>query len=135
MFRLGEFNSVSKGGKEPLVREGGKLTKGIIAKLKAAGVKEIPVAPSELVGRAVLSEVVDTKKNKLVEKNQRLTAEIIDKILESEIEEFKVIFFDAATSTPVILDTLEMERTVSKEEAMVEIYRRLRPGETPSPSG
>ena len=123
---------VDKGGKEPLVREGGKLTKGIIAKLKAAGVKEIPVAPSELVGRAVLSEVVDTKKNKLVEKNQRLTAEIIEKILESEIEEFKVIFFDAATSTPVILDTLEMERTVSKEEAMVEIYRRLRPGETPS---
>ena len=118
--------------KEPLVREGAKLTKGIIAKLKAAGVKEIPVAPSELVGRAVLSEVVDAKKNKLVEKNQRLTAEIIEKILESEIEEFKVIFFDGATSTPVILDTLEMERTVSKEEAMVEIYRRLRPGETPS---
>src|SRR5687767_8448455 len=123
---------VDKGGKEPLVREGGKLTKGIIAKLKAAGVKEIPVAPSELVGRAVLSEVVDTKKNKLVEKNQRLTAEIIEKILESEIEEFKVIFFDAATSTPVILDTLEMDKTISKEEAMVEIYRRLRPGETPS---
>ena len=57
---------------------------------------------------------------------------MIEKILESEIEEFKVIFFDGATSTPVILDTLEMERTVSKEEAMVEIYRRLRPGETPS---
>ena len=91
---------VDKGGKEPLVREGAKLTKGIIAKLKAAGVKEIPVAPSELVGRAVLSEVVDAKKNKLVEKNQRLTAEMIEKILESEIEEFKVIFFDGATSTP-----------------------------------
>ena len=123
---------VDKSGKEPLVREGAKLTKGIIAKLKAAGIKEIPVSPSELVGRAVLSEVVDAKKNKLVEKNQRLTAEMIEKILESEIEEFKVIFFDGATSTPVILDTLEMERTVSKEEAMVEIYRRLRPGETPS---
>ena len=123
---------VDKSGKEPLVREGAKLTKGIIAKLKAAGVKEIPVSPNELVGRAVLSEVVDAKKNKLVEKNQRLTAEIIEKIIETEIEDFKVIFFDAATTTPVILDTLEMERTVSKEEAMVEIYRRLRPGETPS---
>ena len=47
--------SCRKGGKEPLVREGAKLTKGIIAKLKAAGVKEIPVSPSELVGRAVLT--------------------------------------------------------------------------------
>src|SRR6476659_1702070 len=118
---------VDKSGKEPLVREGAKLTKGIIAKLKAAGVKEIPVATSELVGRAVLSEVVDAKKNKLLVFNDTATAEMIEKILESEIEEFKVIFFDGATSTPVILDTLEMERTVSKEEAMVVIYRRLRP--------
>lgn len=123
---------LEKGSKEPLIREGAKLTKGLIAKLKAAGVKEIPLSPAELVGRAVLSELIDAKKNKLAEKNQRLTAEIIEKIVASEIEEFKIIFFDAATSTPVILDTLEMERTVSKEEAMVEIYRRLRPGETPS---
>jgi DNA-directed RNA polymerase subunit beta len=121
-----------KGGKEPLVREGGKLTKGVIAKLKAAGVKNIPLSPTELVGRAVITELVDGKKNKIAEKNQRLTAEIVERILETEIEEFKVIYFDTATATPVILDTLEMERTGSKEEAMVEIYRRLRPGETPS---
>ena len=122
-----------KGSKEPLVREGAKLTKALIAKLKAAGVKEIPVAPPELVGRAVLTELADgTKKEKLIEKNQRLTAEILEKILESDIEDFKVIYLDAASATPVILDTLDMERTGSKEEAMVEIYRRLRPGETPS---
>jgi DNA-directed RNA polymerase subunit beta len=122
-----------KGGKEPIVREGAKLTKALIAKLKSAGVKEIPVGPAELVGRAVLTELVDSgKKEKLVEKNQRLTADILEKILESDIEEFKVIYLDAASATPVILDTLDMERTGSKEEAMVEIYRRLRPGETPS---
>ncbi len=122
-----------KGGKEPLVREGAKLTKALIARLKAAGVKEIPVAPGELIGRAVLTELVDpTSKEKILDKNQRLTAEIIDKILQSDVEGFKVIYLDTVTATPVILDTLEMERTASKEEAMVEIYRRLRPGETPS---
>ncbi|MEQ1627895.1 MAG: DNA-directed RNA polymerase subunit beta, partial [Nitrospira sp.] len=109
-----------------------KLTKGLIAKLKAAGVKEIPLTPEELVGRAILTEIVDAKKNKIAEKNQRLTAEIVEKILESDVEEFKVIYFDTATATPVILDTLEMEKIETKEEAMVEIYRRLRPGETPS---
>src|SRR2546427_813962 len=123
---------LEKGGKEPLVREGAKLTKGLIAKLKAAGVKEIPLAPSELVGRAVLTELVDSKKSKIAERNQRLTAEIVEVLLESDIEEFKAIYFDTVTSTPVILDTLEMDKTASKEEAMVEIYRRLRPGETPS---
>src|SRR3979411_1702284 len=69
---------LEKGGKEPLVREGAKLTKGLIAKLKAAGVKEIPLAPSELVGRAVLTELVDSKKNKIAERNQRLTAETVE---------------------------------------------------------
>src|SRR6195256_1105690 len=123
---------LEKGAKEPLVREGAKLTKGLIAKLKAAGVKEIPLAPSELIGRASLTELVDSKKNKIAERNQRLTAEIIEALLESDIEEFKAIYFDTVTSTPVILDTLEMDKTTSKEEAMVEIYRRLRPGETPS---
>jgi DNA-directed RNA polymerase subunit beta len=122
-----------KGGKEAIVKEGAKLTKALIARLKAAGIKEIPVNPQELVGRAVLTELVDSgKKEKLAERNQRLTADILERIVESDIEEFKVIYLDAGTATPVILDTLEMERTGSKEEAMVEIYRRLRPGETPS---
>ena len=124
---------MEKGGKNPLVREGAKLTKAKIAELKAAGVKEIPVTPAELVGRAVLTELVDAgKKQSLAEKNQRLTEEILEKILDSDIEEFKVIYLDTTNATLVILDTLDMERTGSKEEAMVEIYRRLRPGETPS---
>ncbi|CAI4031221.1 RNA polymerase subunit beta [Nitrospira tepida] len=122
-----------KGSKEVLVREGAKLSKVMINKLKAAGIKEIPVAPAELVGRAVLSEIINPRtKEKLAEKNQRLTAEILEKVVESQAEAFKVIYLDQATATPVILDTLEMERTNSKEEAMVEIYKRLRPGETPS---
>ena len=105
----------------------------LIAKLKAAGIKEIPVTPAELVGRAVLTELAEPgRKEKIAEKNQRLTAEILEKILESEIESLRSSIWTAATATPVILDTLEMERTDSKEEAMVEIYRRLRPGETPS---
>lgn len=122
-----------KGGKDPLVREGAKLTKVLIAKLKAAGIKEIPVTPAELVGRAVLTDLVDSgKRQSLAEKNQRLTEDILEKILDSDIAEFKVVYLDTTNATLVILDTLDMERTGSKEEAMVEIYRRLRPGETPS---
>ncbi len=122
-----------KGSKEPLVREGAKLTKALIARLRAVGVKEIPVIAAELVGRAVLTELVDpVTKEKILDKNQRLTPVVVEKILGSHVESFKVIYLDTATATPVILDTLEMERTGSKEEAMVEIYKRLRPGETPS---
>ncbi len=124
---------MQKGSREPIVREGAKLTKTVIARMKAEGVKEIPVNPAELVGRAVLTELVDpATKEKILDKNQRLTQAALEKILASDVESFKVIYLDSTTATPVILDTLEMERTGSKEEAMVEIYKRLRPGETPS---
>jgi DNA-directed RNA polymerase subunit beta len=122
-----------KGGREPIVREGGKLTKALITRVKQAGVKEVPVSVEELTGRAVLTELVDPgSKEKILEKNHKLTAPTIEKILRSQIDSFKVIYLDATTATPVILDTVEMERIGSKEEAMVEIYKRLRPGETPS---
>ena len=122
-----------KGSKEPICREGAKLTKNTISRLKAAGIKEVPVNPADLVGRAVLTELVDpVSKEKILERNQKLTAAAVEKIVASTIDSFKAIYLDSPTVTPVILDTLDMERTESKEEAMVEIYKRLRPGETPS---
>jgi len=124
---------VEKGGKEPLAREGSKLTKATISRLKAAGMKEIEVKPEDLVGRTVLVDLVEgTAKEKILEKNHKLTADVLKKVLVSKIESFKVIYLDSTTMPSVIEDTLETEKTASKEEAMVEIYKRLRPGETPS---
>ena len=120
-----------KGSREPVVRVGAKLTKPLINRIRAVGVKEIPVDPTDLVGRAVLTELVDpASKEKILDKHHKLTPPAIEKVLSSQIDSFKVVYL--GSSTGVILDTLEMERTSSKEEAMVEIYKRLRPGETPS---
>ncbi len=124
---------VEKGGKELIGREGSKLTKATIGRLKAAGIKEIEVNPEDLVGRTVLVDLVDSAiKEKILEKNHKLTAEALKKVLASKIDVFKVVFHDGTTTASVIEDTLESEKTSSKEEAMVEIYKRLRPGETPS---
>ena len=122
-----------KGAKDPIVREGTRLTKSLMAKVRAAGVKETPVKPAELVGRAVLTEIRDSEKGEvLVEKNQRLTLPMLERLLELKPSSFKVIYLDSVTATPIILDTLDAERTTSQKEAWVEIYKRLRPGEMPS---
>jgi len=122
-----------KGGKEPIAREGSKLTKATISRLKAAGIKEIEVRPDDLVGRTILVDLVEgPSKEKILEKNHKLTGDVLKKVLTSKIESFKVIYLDSTTTPSVIEDTLETEKTTSKEEAMVEIYKRLRPGETPS---
>ena len=122
-----------KGAKDPIVREGTRLTKSLMAKVRAAGVKETPVKPEELVGRAVLTEILDSEKGEvLVEKNQRLTLPMLERLLELKPSSFKVIYLGSVSATPIILDTLDAERTTSQKEAWVEIYKRLRPGEMPS---
>ncbi len=122
-----------KGSGELLVKEGAKLNKTLMGRIRSAGIKEIPIKQEDLVGRAVLTELVDPGTQEVIlEKNQRLTAPVMERILESGVEGFKVIYLDSPTTSPVILDTLEAERTNSKEEAWVEIYKRLRPGEMPS---
>ena len=122
-----------KGTNELLVKEGAKLNKALMAKVRAAGIKEIPIKPEDLVGRAVLTELLDPETQEVIlEKNQRLTLPVLERIVESKVDSFKVIYLDTPSTSPVILDTLEAERTNSKEEAWVEIYKRLRPGEMPS---
>ena len=124
---------MEKGVKEPIAREGLKLTKATISRLKAAGIKEIEVNPEELVGRTVLVDLVEgATKERILEKNQKLTGDVLAKLAQGRIESFKVVYFDTTTTPSVIEDTLACEKTTSKEEAMVEIYKRLRPGETPS---
>ncbi len=124
---------VVKSSGELLAKEGMKLNKTLMGRVRSAGIKEIAIKAEDLVGRAVLTELVDPESQEvLLEKNQRLTAPILEQILEGRMESFKVIYLDSPTTSPVILDTLEAERTHSKEEAWVEIYKRLRPGEMPS---
>jgi len=124
---------VDKSSGELLAKEGTKLNKTLMGRVRSAGIKEIPIKSEDLVGRAVLTELVDPESQEvLLEKNQRLTAPVLETILSGRVESFKVIYLDSPTTSPVILDTIEAERTNSKEEAWVEIYKRLRPGEMPS---
>jgi DNA-directed RNA polymerase subunit beta len=124
---------VDKSSGELLAKEGTKLNKTLLGRVRSTGIKEIPIKSEDLVGRAVLTELVDQESQEvLLEKNQRLTAPVLEMILGGRVESFKVIYLDSPTTSPVILDTIEAERTNSKEEAWVEIYKRLRPGEMPS---
>ncbi|VAX26802.1 DNA-directed RNA polymerase beta subunit [hydrothermal vent metagenome] len=120
-------------GKEVLVKEGNKLTRGALRKVKAEGLESIPYPREELVGKAVLHDVIDESTGEiLIEQNQLLTEEILTAITTSEIKELTLLFIDNINVLSVMRDTLSLEKVSSPEEAMVEIYRRLRPGETPT---
>ncbi|OGW60527.1 MAG: DNA-directed RNA polymerase subunit beta [Nitrospirae bacterium RIFCSPHIGHO2_01_FULL_66_17] len=124
---------VDKKAKETLVKEGAKLTKGTLKKLKTVGIKDMPISKADLVGRAVFNDIVDPGTGEvLMERNQELTEAILEKIAAAAIDGFQLLYIDNIQVLPVIRDTLAMEKVGSPEEGMVEIYRRLRPGETPT---
>jgi DNA-directed RNA polymerase subunit beta len=124
---------VDKKAKEVLVKEGAKLTKATLKKLKGVGIKGMPIAKADLVGRAAFNDIVDPATGEvLVERNQELTEPIIEKIASGSITELQLLYIDNIQVLSVIRDTMALEKVASPEEAMVEIYRRLRPGETPT---
>lgn len=124
---------VDKKTKEVIVKEGGRITKAVMNRMRKAGIKEVPVPIEELTGRLVLDDLVDTKSGEVIlAKNRELTDDTLQKVLRSKISSFKIIYIDPIAMPPVIQDTLTAEKVASKEEAMVEIYKRLRPGETPT---
>ena len=124
---------VDKKTKEVIVKEGAKITKEHIAKIRKAGLREMPISVEELVEKVVLEDLVDIRSGKVIlARNGEITEEIILAITRSKIESFKIVYIDPMAMPTVIRDTLMVEKVASKEEAMVEIYKRLRPGETPT---
>ncbi|MBI1819864.1 MAG: DNA-directed RNA polymerase subunit beta, partial [Nitrospirae bacterium] len=124
---------VDKKTKEVIAKSGTKLNRLNIKKLKTSGFKELPLPDEELLGRVILNDLIDIKTGEIIlERNQEIGQPIIEKILACGLDSFQLLFIDNIQILPVIRDTLAIEKVGSQAEAMVEIYKRIRPGETPS---
>ena len=119
--------------KEVLVKEGRKFTRAGLKQLEAAGVTHIPIAPEEVVGRVAAHDIVDPRTGEvLVECNQELTPEKIIELRERKTTEIQVLLIDESFGGPSHRNTLLQDKINTPEEAVIEIYKRLRPGDPPT---
>jgi DNA-directed RNA polymerase subunit beta len=124
---------IRSSGNELIVKEGRKITKGAIKQLEAAGIKEIPITLDEVLGRIAAHDVVEPKTGEvLIECNQEINTDHLDRLRERGISEVQVLFLDDSHIGPPLRDTLLQDKIGSPEEAIVEIYKRLRPGDPPT---
>ena len=115
---------------EVLVKAGRKFTHSAIRKLEARGMETIAVEAEDLVGRIASSDVVDeTTGEILVECNEELTEEKISSLGAHGITSFKILFIDNFNVGSFLRDTLLLDRVETPQDAIIEIYRRLRPGD------
>ncbi|TYT74776.1 DNA-directed RNA polymerase subunit beta [Desulfobotulus mexicanus] len=119
---------------EVIVRKGRFFTKRAIRQLRNLGVTELKVNAEELIDRGVAADILDPESGDLIVKaGDILEEEILARMQESGVRDFELLFVDANYSADCIRKTLMADKTTSREEALVEIYRRLRPGNPATP--
>src|SRR3954468_20099037 len=118
---------------EIIVKKNRKFTRAAIKKLEQAKIKTLPLDPEELVTKISAHDVVDENTGEvLLEVNEEVTEEKVEALRERGINEFKVLFIDNLNVGPYLRETLNVDKISSPEEAIMEIYRRLRPGDPPT---
>ena len=126
-------NIVDPSTSEVIVKEGGKVTKGALRKMEAAKIESIPVTKEEIIGRITLRDIIDpTTGEVILEGNEVLTEDIFNRVLSLKIDTLYLLFIDNVHYLSSLRDTLLSDKVGTREEALIEIYKKLRPGEPPT---
>ncbi len=122
-----------KSGKKVIVEAGRRVTARHVRELIKAKVKKLTVSDDYLVGRILAKNIVDKKSGELIAKcNDEVTAETLESLREAGVKSFEVLYVNDLDQGPYISNTLRIDPTTTELEALVEIYRMMRPGEPPT---
>jgi DNA-directed RNA polymerase subunit beta len=116
-----------------ILEAGAKITVRGLRKLQEEGVKSIAFNEDELIGRYSALDMVNPETGEIyVEAGDELTAENLGVLKEAGFNELEVINVDGITTGAYIRNTLAVDKNHSREQALIDIYRVMRPGEPPT---
>jgi len=117
-----------------IAKKGRKISKPLLKRIIDSGISRIAVSDEDIAGRVSSSDVVDPKTGEILLKcNEEVTVETLQLFRERGITSFEFIHIDEDRENASIRDTLLMDRIDTAEDAIIEIYRRLRPSNPPTP--
>jgi len=112
---------------------GRKISPSVLKSLRSHKIEAVDVETSEFDGAMTAADVVDMSTGELMyEANQELTADKLHKIIQSGVASFEVFFPERDDVGNIITNTLRRDSVRKPEEALIEIYRKLRPGDPPT---
>jgi len=118
---------------EVVVRKNRKFTRAAIRKLREANLDRLPVDETELVGKISAEDVVDEETGEVIlAVNEEVTKDKLEGLRKVDVKSFKVLFIDGLNVGSYLRDTLVADKIQTQDEAILEIYRRLRPGDPPT---
>ncbi len=122
-----------KDKKEDIVRVGKKITRSAIADLRSMKVDKVEVAAADFEGAFAVDDVINTETGEvLLEANTEITAAKLQQLAEEGVAEFAVFFPKRDVIGEVITNTLKKDTITKPVDALLEIYRKMRPGDPPT---
>jgi DNA-directed RNA polymerase subunit beta len=116
-----------------LVTAGRKITNTAFAQLRKAQVAEVEIGIEDLEGAYSVREIVDSSSGEvLVEANTPITPAIVNQLIEAGIQEFSVFFPERDDLGTTLSETLRRDPIRNANDALIEIYRKQRPGDPPT---
>jgi DNA-directed RNA polymerase subunit beta len=120
-------------GENFTIQSGKKITKNAIEALKRASVEAVEIADAELEGAFAAADVIDPSTGEVIlEANEPLEPRVISMAQEKNVDRIEIFFPEKDDVGPIISQTLKKDPIHTHEEALIEIYRRLRPGDPPT---
>ncbi len=118
---------------EVVLKAGEKISARKARELSEGGLKEILVSSDDLKGRYIAEDVVDMSTGRIyAEAGDELDEKILVELKEQGIKEFHVLDIDHVTTGAFIRNTLNIDKNANSQEALMDIYRIMRPGEPPT---
>ena len=126
------YDLIDAKNKKKVLQKGEKLNIIIARKLHEKNLKEILISNNELEGKYVKKDIKDKEENIIIESGHNLNDEILQKIISSNNHNLEIINIDPINKGPYLLETLKIDKNRSKDDALNDIYKILRPGEAPT---
>ncbi len=120
-------------GPDPIVRGGKKVAGSALEALRKSGTTEVEVDSSQLEGAFTVSDIVNTETGEvIVEANNEITPAKLQEIVEAAVTHLSVFFPERDDVGPVLSLTLKKDVITKPVDALLEIYRKMRPGDPPT---
>jgi DNA-directed RNA polymerase subunit beta len=114
------------------VKRNRRISAGAIRQMQQAGMEYQVLSADDMVGKVLAEDIRDPDGNILIPLNADLDKTLIKEIIERGVGEFSILFMDQVNADASFRNTLVSDKITSQDEAILEIYKRLRPGDPPT---
>src|SRR3989475_911303 len=120
-------------GPDPIVRKGKEISRTSLEGLRKAKIGEVEIEPLQFEGAYAAADVVNTETGEvLLEANTEITTAKLQEIADSGVKTFSVFFPERDDVGVVVSQTLKKDTISKPVDALLEIYRKMRPGDPPT---